>query len=326
MDKPPPNLSGSMDNNSDQMRPPPAFIAFDIFHNISIICVGFFGIICSTLVIIVIIKNKELQSPCFKLIASGAIGSVNVAVQFVTLGIVRLIEPRGIFLTGLNCLFLFAITGLFGALYHALITFLVGIDRFLSIAFPIRYRKFGDRYFLILFCTSTTFVIVIVVAGFVSGNLHTSNFCIGFTTVLDESFSSAFAALNLIFSAAIVFAYALIFICFALRSRHLKKNGATSSYETFMNTQKLAMPTVKLMFTLYIILGILPEIIISIGVNYDYMNMLILGFRNVGAMLKTCSSLVEFISLSICSKKFRKCLKDLLRVNKTTTVVPFFGS
>lgn len=294
-----------------------------LFSIISNVIIGLAGQIGSLLVIIVIVRSKPLRTPCFQLIAGGAIGSYMVALHYFIARLVEgLTQLKYINATrsGLECLLGFTF-GLFGLPYHGVVTCLVGLDRLISLVTPIKYRTLGKRYVFYGIFTTAMLIIIQEVIGFATAALSINVNCIYSSLPLHASFLTVFSNLNLFYCTANLVMYAVMLFCFYKKNRQYKVG--TPDYNTFTKNQSAAMPTVKLMILLYFICGILPEIFYNIGVQVDKSGNSI--FTRSGNFLKACSSLVEFLSLSLRSEKFRDGMRLLFKL-KTNTVGSLSGN
>lgn len=283
------------------------------FGMISFICVGLLGQLGNLLVIVVILTTKPLNTPCFKLIAGGAFGSFMVGLHFFIRGILKLGELHDWFplvRTGLECLLSTGVFGIFGIAYHALINCLVGVDRLISLLVPIKYRNFGNRYVIYTLSACALFVISQETTGFFVSPLYTKLVCRNFPEALHPLFIGTYAALNLFYCTTSVTVYSAMLVCFQYKKQ--KNNEGTIAYKTFMKQQSAAMPTVKLMTVLYFVCGIVPEILINVALKFDLNNQWVNNQLMVGDFLKNCSSMVEIVSLTIRSNKFRSGARAVL--------------
>lgn len=293
-----------------------------LFALVSDVITGFLGSVGSIFVSVVVFSRRELRTPCFQLIAGSAIGSAMVAVYYFGRGIDKIVELRGgvmsIERTVLVCLLTTGLQALFGIPFHALITCLVGVDRTISLLAPIKYRTFGKRYVIYMLAGSTALVLLQEIVGFITAPLTDVIVCRDFPEALYPTFIDAFAAVNLFLCTAVVTVYSAMLICFIIRKRNCKRES--SEYQMFMKQQSAAMPTVILMTVLYFLFGIMAEIFINVAIDYpesDWFDVIM----TLGDFLKAMSSLVEVVSLMICSTKFRECARKLLGIKSNSVVV-----
>lgn len=303
-------------NNSTSALTPDQWIL--TFTTAGLILFSTFGMISSFVTILVITVSKSLHTPCFILIAGGAVGSFTVAAHFFVRGIVDILLQAGLIgfrRTGLQCLFLDGIFGLWGIAFHSQMACFVAIDRLVSITFPMRYRHLGKRYALGILACCATITTAQEIAGFATAELHNVKTCTEFQETLTPAFMTAYAGLNLFYCTFNVAIYAAMLICFQLRQKFTKDTAS----DTFMKQQIAVMPAIKLMTLMYSLSGILAEILISVSLALPW-NQGVFFLMALGAVLKDASSVVEGTSLLARSKKFRECLKVLVGWDKNSVV------
>lgn len=140
------------------------------------VVIGVVGQLASLFVSLTICFNKPLRTPCFQLIAGGALGSFMLASYFFIMGFSQTLERGGYIGSqrdNLLCFFLLGVPGLIGLPFHAILGFFVGLDRIISLLAPVEYRTFGKRYALCIIAAVFLAVSVQAVAGFATGSFAT---------------------------------------------------------------------------------------------------------------------------------------------------------
>lgn len=277
------------------------------------------GIISSLVTVVVIATSKALHSPCFTLIAGGGIGSLLVALHYLTRGIDKIGLELGVFgfeRTGLKCLLLTGVLGIWGIAFHAQMACLIAIDRLISVTAPLKYRQLGQRYALGMTAGCAILVTIQEVIGFfTSPNLYIPMMCTEFMDALHPLYILTYAKINLAYCVINVLSYLGMMICFRYRHKFCKDVAAFQ--DTFMKQQLAVMPTVKLMVLLYLVTGVLAELLVNIGLMLP-MDEPAFIFIMLGTILKDASSLVEGFALLVRNRKFRKCFRELLGWRENT--------
>lgn len=119
-----------------------------IFTTVGLVTFSCLGIVFSSLTVIIIAASKPLHTPCFILIAGGGIGSFAVAIHYLGRGINKIRLYLGLIgytRTGLECLLMDGVIGLWGIAFHSQMAYVIAIDRLLSALAPIKYRSLGKN-------------------------------------------------------------------------------------------------------------------------------------------------------------------------------------
>lgn len=140
---------------------------------------------------------------------------------------------------------------------------------------------------------------------------------------MHPGFSSFFANLNLFFGSATLIVYGAMFFCFYIKKSKIKEG--TFEFTNFMKQQSSVMPTIKLLFAFYLMSCILLEIMINICMNIDSTSPQVLLAMVVGGILKSLSSLADFLALVLRSSKFCECFWSLIKCKPNTSVVGIAG-
>lgn len=294
-----------------------------IFTIAGLVIVSVLGIAFSAITVVVIVVSKPLHSPCFTLIAGGGIGSFMVAAHYLARAIDKIGLEMGVFgfqRTGLQCLLLCGVLGIWGIAFHSQLSCLIAIDRLVSVTAPIRYRQLGKRYAFTVLITCAVITTLHEIIGFATAPLGQELLCTEFMDALHPLFIKSYAEINLFYCVVNVLAYGGMMICF--RFRHLFSSDAATFQDTFVKQQLAVMPTVKLMVFMYLLTGVLAEILVNVGLQLPAGEPAFI-LLTAGTILKDASSMVEGLSLFVRNRKFRECFRIMVgcKSNVVTSLV-----
>lgn len=266
---------------------------------------------CNLIVLAVIHASKPLHTPCFRLIGGSAFGAFTVGSFYFTSGVRSLVFYFGAISldqTRFRCL-LRCITGMFGIAFHSFVTCLIGVDRLISLCAPVRYRNLGGRYAITMLSICSVLIIAEVIFMFAMTPLHETIDCLSFTGAANPIASAVYNGLNFFLYGASVVVYFAMACCFYVRSR--KYEPGSSEYNVFMKQQTIVMPTVRFLAVSLLVCGVLPEAVIGVT-NHIEPTIVTSVLHTVANYMRVISSLVEFIALSTCCKRFRDCMKFVI--------------
>lgn len=288
----------------------PGFAEQQILDAACFISIGFAGMICNLIVIVVIHASKPLHTPCFRLISGSAFGAFICAAFYFVGSIDGLGSYFGVFeleRTRLQCL-LSCVTGIFGIAFHSFATCLIGIDRLISLWLPVRYRNLGNRYVITVLSIGGAIVMSEVILIFAMTPWYETIECVSISRAGHAVAIAIYIGLNFFLCSLSVVVYSAMIACFYFKAK--KFEPGSPEHTIFMKQQAIVMPTVRLLAFFWFVCGVLPEVIIGTVSRLDQTRFLMV-LEWIANFLKINTSLVEFISLVSCCKGFRDSMKSV---------------
>lgn len=280
-----------------------------LIHALATGFAGLFGAVSNAVAICVIAFSKPLRKPCYQLIAGASFGALVISLSYVSQAVMKLRSALGYSIEeclGWQCLLALGTASLFGVPFNAQVTCFVGLDRLVSLIAPIKYHSFGRRYVKFLLCLSAVVVLFQECVGFALSPLTKVVPCSALIEVIHSKFYAIYGGMNFLYCLANVIVYVAVLVVF--HYRRAKVHATSYEYSNFMKQQTAIMPTIRLLMLLYLLFGVLPEILFNVGLKPQE-GKWNASINTTVAYLKLCNCFVEVTALTLCCKKFRQCLK-----------------
>lgn len=297
---------------------------YDIIYNIAALhIIGLLGTVGNIFILVVVKKNKELQTPCFILIAGECLVSAFLAAgkfanaaeeagQF--MGTVPVLRTRWL------CYLTKSVIVAWSCDASALITMCISIDRLASTLSPMRYRQLGKRYAYGCVLSCYIGALIATLCGFIDeggpdGNMNEVIMCIIFFSPFTPSYLEFFSGFNFGFSILCIILYGVMLVTFECRRRKMTAALATgdSTSQAFMKQQLACMPIIKLLMAFYLVTAAFPEIGVAVVGSVDEWRVYLPRYYYYASVAKVSTSLAEMFALGLGSRQFRQCAKTMFK-------------
>lgn len=260
-----------MDNVSLSSIPSSAIVQnYDIIYNIiALHIIGVAGLVTNISILLIIKKHKDLQTPCFLLIAGECFCSIMLALgkflnavlqaaQYV--GQLSDARSRGI------CYLLRTLIPAWGIFGSIVVPVTISLDRLISVLYPMRYRLLGKRYAYACLSVCYIFATAAALSGIVDygspqAALSADISCTVYFSPFTPTFLRFYGIFNMSVSLFCVLLYGIMLVSFEWRYRQLM---ADSIAQNFVKQQAACMSVIKLLMAFYTVTSVGPEICVTI--------------------------------------------------------------
>lgn len=284
---------------------------------------GLFGVVCNVLVIITIVKSKDLQSSSHLLITSLSFADALYAFTYCWTGLKRYVLYLSSMLdeiSQLKCLLQCLPLSMLSIVTHNL-TLMLSVDRLILIARPMYYRKlYPKRYIVIINCVSWSIGTFIVMFIFYDNDYQKILLVCTSATSFSLMFHQVSSYFANIIELVTVFICAIALIILFLKKRMNKKLLLLENEtEQRRSVKTRASFTITALLSINILIwinGLINSFIVS---HFDPGYVVRIGpYMGVVAVFSTSA---PFIIYLIMSKNFRSAFVKIF-CKKTTTVSP----
>lgn len=301
-----------------------------IFNIAALHIVSILGIAGNLFAYVIIRKSKELQTPCFTLIAGDCVSSAVMAAGFLENASNSAFQFTGLLSPFRNralCYMTMSFPEALGIQASCLITLCISIDRLVSILNPMKYRQLGTRHTYVCLGICYSAAIAVAVGGIFPDATPDSTLanvivCTSFFSPFTMNYLEFYGNFTLIFSVIGICLYGVMLITFQCRHRRLvtASTAGDNTCNAFMKQQLACMPMIKLMMGYYMVTGVGPEIGVTILSSSEAFKQYLPPYFYYGSTVKASASLTEVFALAVGSRQFRECARRIFKKQSTVFV------
>lgn len=295
-----------------------------LFCGIAQATLGFAGILANLLTVSVLFRSKKLNSSCFILIGGHAGFCFVMSIGWLTNGVEYLgyvLNLMSLTYSRMTC-YLMYLTLFMSVPPSSVISFLIALDRTLSVIYPKAYEKREKRFAIASLTLAFGIGLLHAVAAGVTLPEPTSTKiqCFNFFSALHLNFVTYYTNFNFCFALLSVACYALLYGAIAYRKRQVHANQAWSegSEASFALQRQISLlPIINLLMVAYCIFGVIPPMVSVMLSKIDNGRYLQRGgqYTIVMKVLVTC---IDFCVLILKSNEFRATLKRWRAARQST--------
>ena len=194
--------------------------------------VSVLGVFCNFLIILVIISSKQLHNRCYVLIGYLAFSDLICSIYYSLLRI--LIFTYNYYLTNYTC-FLYSFVGLFALNTQTGLTVMLGVDRFLAVFAPYKYRQWKPQLYILCMVIPPN-IYAILVTGY--GWMEATNSVVVPVCFPPSAYNSSSRNIWVISNGVIIFLVLILYSAAQIKFK-MSQTGSTTDASTKMASRVL---------------------------------------------------------------------------------------